>query len=69
MGGGKVRRSGDSPGAEGAEVERHRIKAPREVGCGEASEEELCPSSEICLIFELKNVEFRCIWGAIFCSL
>ena len=36
---GKVRRSGDSRSAEGAEVERHRIEAPkaqsapREVGC------------------------------------
>ena len=48
-GGGKVRRSGDSRGAEGAEVEHHRIEAPfvlREVGCGEASEEGLCPSPE-----------------------
>jgi len=32
---------GDSRGAEGAEVERHRIEAPkaqsREVGCGEGA--------------------------------
>jgi len=41
--GGKVRRSGDSRGAKGAEVERHRIEAPkvqsapREVGCGEGT--------------------------------
>ena len=39
--GGKVRRSGDSRGAEGDEVERHRIEAPKvqsvqkEVGCRE----------------------------------
>ena len=42
MGGAKSGGLGDSRGAEGAEVERHRIealkapKAPREVGCGEA---------------------------------
>jgi len=59
---GKVRRSGDSRSAEGAEVERHRIEAPkspsapREVGCGVASEEGLCPSTETFFsIFELKR--------------
>ena len=58
---GKVRRSGGQPRcrAEGAEVERHRIwapkaqSAPKEVGCKEG----LCPSPEIFFpIFELKKV-------------
>jgi len=47
--GGKVRRSGGQPRAEGAEVERQRIEAPkvqlapREVGC----EEGLCLSQKL----------------------
>ena len=49
MAGAKLGGLGDSRGAEGAEVERHRIEvpkaqsAPREVVCKEG----LCPSPEI----------------------
>ena len=61
MGWAKLGGLGNSRGAEGAEVERHRIEgpkaplAPREVACGEASEEGLCPSPEFFFDFELKS--------------
>ena len=60
-GGAKSGGLGDSRGAEGAEVERHRIealkapKAPREVGCGEASEEGLRRAQNFFSIFEVKR--------------
>jgi len=40
----------DSRSAEGAEVERHRIEAPREEGCGEVPEEGAVPLLELASI-------------------